>query len=177
MRWCLVVAAALALSACNCSPSGFSMTFKGDGTVEGNAAGGDLKQMPAFTGLSSLDLDQTPEFKSQGVTRSQLQSFKVVAVKLKVTSPGDQDFSFLDSVQLYARAGDKEVLVAQRSGIADLKLQAPNPEIVLDVSGEELRDLLGTPTLSLIARGKGRNPPKETRLEANVTARVDLKVL
>jgi hypothetical protein len=172
-----VALAAVALCACNCSPSGFSTTLKGEAAVEGNPAGGELKQFPTFVALTNVDLDTTPEFKAQGITRSQVSSLRVQSLKLKILSPSDQDYSFIDSVQFFARSGDREVLVAENVGVAELKLSAPNPELPLDPTGGELRDLLGSPTISLIARGKGRNPPKETRLEATVVVRVDLKVL
>jgi hypothetical protein len=169
----LVPLACLAALAFACQPTGFRTELKGEATVPGGAAGA-LNAFPVVTAFSGLDFDANPDFKNQGVAKSQVGAAKAEAVKVRVLSPADQDFSFLDSLQVVARSGDVETLFAEKNAIADLGLAAPNPTLSLDVKPVALRDHLAAPSTSFIVRAKGRVPSKDTRVEVTLTLRVDL---
>lgn len=173
----LSVYALLALVACG--PPGFLAEVKGETTVAGDPTGisNVLDAFPAIGSFSNLDFDQNQDFKNQGVTKDQVSSVKLQSLELKVLSPSDQDFSFLDTLEFYAKTGDQEVLVASKRNISSLGLKAPNPVLVLDVTDAELQPFITAPSMSLSVRGKGRKPAKEVRLEANVKLLVQARLL
>lgn len=172
-RRCLLPLACLAALALACQPSGFRTELKGEATVPGGPPG-PLNTFPVIAAFTGLDFDQNPDFKSQGLTKSQVTAARPESVKVRVLSPPDQDFSFLDSLQLVARSGDVETLFAEKAGIADLGLPAPNPTVSVEVKAVSLRDHLAAPSTSFIVRAKGWVPPKDTRLEVTISLRVDL---
>ena len=93
-------------------------------------------------------------------------SAKASRITLRILSPSDQDFSFLDSLQFFAKSGDVETLIAEKSGIADLNLAAPSPVLVMDRKDVELRGHVAAPSMSIIVRGRGRRgrrPPRRVR--------------
>lgn len=175
----LLLAAGLA-GASGCTPNAFDVTLSGQTTIPGSpaTAGTLLTRIPAIGSFASIDFIANEQFKQNQATRDAVQSLKVTELRLKVVSPSTQGFSFLDELSFHASAGDGEVMVAERRGISQLGLGPPNPVLFLDVNpSAELRDFLGAPSVSLSARGSGREPPQDTTLEATVTLRVVLKVL
>ena len=154
-----------------CEPNGFRTELKGEATVPGGPDG-PLPGFPTLGAFTNVDFNATPEFKSQGVTKDHVSSARTEAVKVRVVSPTDQDFGFLETLQLYIRSGDREALIAERSGIAALGLAAPGPTLALEVKTDDLRLHIAAPSSSLILRAKGNVPPKDTRLEVTVDFRV-----
>lgn len=166
--------AALALTACG--PITFTTEVKGEGVVPGSPLGGLLTAFPSLGSLAAINFDENQDFKSNKTTRENVASLKVEAFSLKILEPSSQDFSFLDNVEVLGKAGDVEIPIASKTGITQLKLAAPNPTLVLEVTNEELVTLLKAPTMSLVLRGRGRQPPGDTRLEAKATLRVGVKL-
>lgn len=169
-----VAAAALGLSACG--PITFTTEVKGEGVVPGSLLGGLLSSFPALGGLTSIDFNENQDFKNHQATRDNVSSLKVESFSLRIVEPADQDFSFLDSVQVLGKTSNDEKLVAEKNGIAQLVLPPPNPTLVFDVTREELVGLLGAPQISIVLRGRGRQPPRDTRLEAKAKLTVALKL-
>ena len=179
MRFACVLPICALLSLVACAPPGFVAEVKGETTVPA-APGGILTLLDAFPAIgsfSSLDFDQNQDFQNQGVTKDQVSSAKLKSLQLKVLAPPEQDFSFLDTLEFYAKAGDREVLVAQKKNIASLGLKAPNPVLDMDLMGEELQPFITAPSMSISVRGKGRMPPKEVRLQAIVKLDVQVRLL
>src|SRR5919199_3064484 len=115
----LLLAVALpALS--GCEPNVFSVTVRGDTTVQGSALPDVLTAFPAVGSFSNIDFNQSQEFQNQGVTKDQVKSVRAEYVQLKILSPDSQDFSFLQSIQFYARAGSTEEKVAEKNNIDTL---------------------------------------------------------
>jgi hypothetical protein len=173
----LSVCALLALVACG--PPGFVAEVKGETTVAGDPTGVSviLDAFPSIGSFSSLDFDQNQDFKNQGVSKDQVSSARLQELSLKILSPTDQDFSFLDTLEFYAKTGDQEVLVASRRNISSLGLKAPNPVLVLEVTDAELQPFITAPSMSLSVRGKGRKPSREVRLQADVKLDVQARLL
>lgn len=177
LRSLLLVPAILSLSACQ--PNVFPVEVKGETTIQG-----DPSPLPAlfsvFPGIgsfSNIDFNQSQEFQNQGVTKDQVNSVRMSFARIRIVSPDDQDFSFLQQLQFFARAGDEEVLVAEKFGIDKMGLNAPNPVLDLEVKPEvELQPFVTAPTMNIVVRGNGRLPPRNTRLEATVGVDVEIKV-
>lgn len=170
------IAAALALPLLGCGPITFTTEVKGEGVVPGSVLGGVLTAFPALGSLAAINFDENQDFKSNSATRERVSSLKVETFTLKILEPSNQDFSFLDQLQVFGKAGDEEILIAEKNGIAGLNLPPPNPTLTLDVTNNELVTLLAAPQLSIVLRGKGRQPALDTRLEARAKVRVGLKL-
>ncbi|MFZ5472187.1 MAG: hypothetical protein ACOZIN_22375 [Myxococcota bacterium] len=164
----------LFLLAPGCQPNIFHAEVKGEATVAGAPGGAELNAFPTVASFSNVDLDTHQDFRGQGVTKDLVRSVKAEEVRMKILSPPEQDVSFLDTLELYARAADQETLVAQKSGIAELGLSAPNPTLALEPTRAELRAFAAAPSMSFIVRGRGRQPPKDTRVEMLVDLTVEL---
>jgi hypothetical protein len=174
----LLLAAGLA-GATGCTPNAFELTLDGETTIHGDqaTAGSVLTRIPAIGSFASIDLGASEAFKQNQATLDAVQSIKVISLDIQILNPDDQGFEFLDELHFFAGAGSQEMLVAGKSGIAQLGLESPNPELELEVNElAELRDFLGAPSISLTARGSGRVPPQDTTLRASATLEIVLNV-
>jgi hypothetical protein len=155
-----------------CGPLTFGTEVKGESVIPGSSLALPLNVFPSLQGLNDLDFNANREFQIQGVTRDRVTGVAVESVTFKILSPSDQDFTFLNTVQLVARAGDKEVVFAEKVDIADLPLPAPNPTLSVDLKSVDLTAFITAPIITVVLRGKGKQPPKDTRLEVKVKLRV-----
>lgn len=162
-----------------CAPPSFVAEVKGETTVPGDPTGISvlLDAFPAIGSFTNLDFDQNQDFQNQGVTKEQVSSVKLRSLRLQVLAPADQDFSFLDTLEFYAKTGDREVLVAQKKNIASLGLKAPNPVLSMDLEDVELQPFITAPSMSISVRGRGRKPSKDVRLQADVQLDVEVRLL
>ena len=160
-----------------CSPPGFIAEVKGETTIPASPLGviAPLDAFPALSGFSNLDFSQNQDFQNQGITKEQVGSVKLSSLQLKVSAPSDQDFSFLDTVEFYAKTGDREVLIASKQNIAVLGLKAPYPVLTLDLKNVELQPFVTAPSMSISVRGTGRMPSQEVRLMADVKLQVTVR--
>jgi hypothetical protein len=165
------------LSLVACSPPGFVAEVKGETTLPASSQGGGnpLDAFPALSGFSNLDFNQNQDFQNQGITKDQVGSARLSSLQLKVSAPPDQDLSFLDTVEFYARAGDREVLMASKQNISALGLKAPYPVLTLEVKNVELQPFVSAPSMSISVRGTGRMPSQEVRLMADVKLQVTVR--
>ncbi|WNG21893.1 hypothetical protein F0U63_08640 [Cystobacter fuscus] len=162
--------ALLALVAC--APPSYVANLKGETTIPAappSDTDTPLDAFPAFGSFTNLDFNRNQDFQNQDITKDRVTSARIHSFQLKVLAPADQDFSFLDTVECYARSGDREVRVAYKQNISSLNLSAPNPVLFLELTHAELQPFLAAPSMSLLVRGKGRMPSREVRLQADVT--------
>lgn len=172
----LWVGLAVLLTACEPTTS-FTTTVKGQTTVRGDPLGAVFSAFPAIGSFANLDFNANQEFKNAGIRKDQVTSVKATEVTLRIRDPDTQDFSFLDSLAFYARAGDKELLVADKADIGHLNLPPPNPTLRLDVKPTaELQPFVAAPSMSVVVRGKGHAPPQDTFVEAAVTFHVEFRL-
>ena len=176
LRFSSAVMLAIGAATFGCQANVFHTEVKGETTIQGSPLGGILGAFPTAANFTNLDFDANQDFKNQGVHKNQVNSVKAESIKLKVVSPSDQDFRFLDQLQFFAKSGDTETLVGEKLGISDLDLSAPNPVLSLEMKDAELKDHVSAPSMSIIVRGKGRPPPQDTRIEAAVNLRVEIKL-
>lgn len=166
---------ALPLAVCACGPPTFTVELKGEGTVMGDPLAGVLGALPAIAALTAVEFNDRQEFKNAGVTRDMVVSAQVESATLRIVDPADQDFGFLDEVQLLAKSAAGETLIAEETAVPDLGLKAPNPTLVLELVGHELAPHFGSPSISAVLRGRGRAPTRDTRLELKARLRVAYK--
>ncbi len=160
-----------------CAPASFDTELKGETTVPAGSPGLPLNAFPPIASFVGLDFNANQDFKNQGVAKDEASSVRARSVELRLLSPDDADFGFLDSLELFAKAGDQEQRFAWAQNISQLGLGAPNPVLRLEVEKEELQPFIAAPSMSLLLRGKGRVPQQEVRLQAVVVLKVELDLL
>ncbi|HZI13908.1 MAG TPA: hypothetical protein VE153_26260, partial [Myxococcus sp.] len=136
-----------------------------------------LNALPAVSSFAGLDFNENQDFKNQGLGKDEVTSARVQTLTIEVVSPNDQDFAFLDSLEFFARAGDREARIAHKEQIPRLNLRPPNPVLTLELDGLELQPFISAPTMSIIVRGRGRMPERDVRLRAVVTLEVEAGLL
>lgn len=176
MRPALLLPAWACLGLFACTPTAFDAELKGETTVPAGppGIGSVLNAFPAISSFAGLDFNQSQDFKNQGVTKDEVTSVKARSIELRLLSPSDADFSFLDTLEFYAKAGDKEERFAHKKDISRLGLRPPNPVLKMEVEDVELQPFIAAPSMSIIVRGKGRMPEQEVRLQAAVVLNVQV---
>lgn len=166
----------LALVVCACGSPALRSELTAEAVVAGSASGGPLSMCPPFGGFLKLDFDNNAQLRADGKKKSQVRHAYAEAASIKVLSPADQDFGFLDTLQLLASAGDVQVSLARRERVADIGLAAPYPTLTLPL--ETLVDLAGlvaAPQVDLVVKCDGRLPKTDTRLEARLVLRLEVE--
>ena len=159
-----------------CEANVFPVEVKGETTIPGSPLPDVLTAFPAVGSFSNIDFNQSQEFQNQGITKDQVKSVRPEYVRLRILSPDTQDFSFLQSIQFFAKVGDTEALVAEKRDIDTLGLTAPYPVLSLDVSNVELQPFVTAPSMSIVVRGNGRQPPQDTKIQAEVGLKVAINL-
>ncbi len=160
-----------------CGPVGFTTEIKGQGTVTGGTGlGGVLTMFPQLSTLTNIDFDQSQDFKNNNTSRDHVTSVLLKSMTLKISSPNDQDFSFLDTIQFVAKTGENEAVFAEKSNISKLGLKAPNPVLTLNSTNVDLAPFVRASTMSIVMRGTGRQPPQDTRVEVITVFNVFVKL-
>lgn len=165
--------ACLALVAC--APGSFPTELKGETTVPASPPGTTavLNAFPPIASFNGLDFNQNQDFKNQGVTKDEVTSVHAKTLELRLVSPGDADFTFLDTLEFFAKAGDQEERIARKLDISKLMLSAPNPVLRMEMDGPELQPFVAAPSMSFIVRGRGRMPAQEVRLQVELVLNVE----
>lgn len=167
-----LLSSALIFVLAGCGSLTFGTELKGESVITGNMLMPALNVFPAVGGLNDLDFNANREFQNAKVSREAVTNVAVESVTFKILSPSDQDFSFLQQIQLVARAGDQETTFAEKLNIKDLTPPAPNPTLLLDLKSVDLTPFITAPIVTIVLRGKGNQPLKDTRLEVKVKLRV-----
>lgn len=166
------------LFVCGCQLNSFDSSLVGETTIPGTSsvAPQPLSAIPPFASFSRIDFAQNPDFQTNDVSPAEINSAKVASLDLKIVSPNDSDFGFLDDVEFYARSGDTSTLIAEKHGIAALGLRAPNPTLSLDVTGADLTPYIHDGPFSIEVKTNGRTPEHDTHLRATVNFEFRVKV-
>jgi len=177
LRCLLLCATAAVLPGCHCHPA-FHSEVNGKTLIQKSPTpiAGVLDWFPTINDFTNIDFNQNQDFKNQGVSKDRVNSVKADSVRLQIVSPNNQDFSFLDSIQFSARAGDQEVKIAEKSSIGKLNLPPPNPTLVLDVTGAELKPYVTAPSMNIVISGKGKAPQNDTQIAITVGLQVELNL-
>jgi hypothetical protein len=160
------------LPACHCNPS-FRTQLQGQMTIPGDPLGG-LLNIPGVPSLTNIDFNQNRDFVNEGITKDKVNSAIADSVQLQITSPSNQDFKFLDNLQLVAKAAGMEAVIAQKTSIAQLNLPAPNPVLNMDVTKSQLKPYVTASSMSIDVRGSGRAPNYDTQI--NITIGMEIEV-
>jgi|APLak6261675434_1056106.scaffolds.fasta_scaffold00450_5 hypothetical protein len=166
LRHLMLLGSLVALSACG--PIPFSTQVKGEAVITGSPLGSVLNVFPQLGGFTNIDFDQNQDFKNNDATRERVKTMKLTGLSMRIVSPANQDFSFLETLEFAVKSGDLEQKIAFKNGIDKLALPAPNPTLNLDLVDTDIASFVRAPSVTIISRGTGRQPPQDTRLEATV---------
>ena len=161
---------ALAALLSGCGAVSFTSQLTGVATVPAGSPVLMLGALPLIGALTDLDFDLNPDFRMQAITRAEVVHALVETAEVKVVSPPQQDFGFLDTLQLVARSGDSETTFAEGTGIS-----AATPvttKLQLMIIAPEITAQIANASMSFVMRGQGRQPANDTRLEVNIQVRV-----
>ena len=177
MRCLLLCVTAAVLPGCHCHPA-FHSEVTGQTSIPKSPTliPGVLDWFPTISTFSNIDFSQNQDFKNQGVSKDQVNSVKADSVRLQIVSPNNQDFSFLDNIQFFAKAADQEVKIAEKSSIGQLSLPPPNPILVLDVTGAELKPYVTAPSMNIVISGRGKAPQNDTQIAITVGVQVEVNL-
>src|SRR5437016_5052746 len=167
----LFCAAGLTVAACGCGVTRFDVHASSTTTVPGNPALPLLSVIPFGASFTNFDLSQQQDFQNQGVTKNQIDSCKLKALKLTVTSGQSLD-QFLTSIKFFAEtSGQPQVLVAQKTSIP-----ANSTSLTLDVMDVELLPYVTAPSMTITTQTNGHQPAQDTTIKADATFSVDAKI-
>ncbi len=158
-----------ALTGCE-APITFTTQLRAETTIAG---GGPLISLldafPQMSSFANIDFNTNDDFENNSTEKQFVKLAKVTSFTLKILSPNDQDFGFLDSLtfSIGSDAG-ADTVVATKQNISELELAAPHPTLVLDVPGEDIAHHIRADTVSFITSGTGRKPVNDTTVEATV---------
>lgn len=166
MRSTLLCLSLVGLSACG--PITFTAGLKGEATLAGSPLGNLLSVFPQVGNFSNLDFNQNQDFKNNNAARERVKSMTVTSFTIRISSPNNQDFDFLDSLEFFAKTdGQPEAKIAGKLNISSLNLVAPNPTLVMDLEPVDLSPYVRASTMSITVKGTGRQPPQDTTLAAD----------
>jgi len=140
MKNYLIASIALATTLfCSCEKlsklTQFDMKHSCESTIEAGVA----TSLPFDVITPEVTTQSESEFKGHNTSANLVQSVKLKQMKLKITSPGNRTFDFLNDIELYLSAdGEEEILVAWKHNISD----AVGTELLLDAGTEELKSYL-----------------------------------
>ena len=130
---------------------------------------------PAFGGLLRLDFDNNAQLRGAGRKKAEIRHAFVESATLKIVSPVEQDFGFIDRVQWVASAASAQVTLARKDQVANMGLVAPNPTLTLPLEPQvDLGAMVAAPQLDVVVKCEGRVPSVDTRLEAKLVLRLEL---
>ncbi len=169
------VCVVLALCLCACGGPSYRAELKADAVVLGGASGDLLQMCPPFGGFLRLDFDNNAQLRGAGRKKSEIRHAFIESASLKIGSPAEQDFGFIDRVQLVASAANAQVTLARKDQVADVGLTAPYPTLTLPLEPQvDLGAMVAAPQLDVVVKCEGRVPAVDTRLEAKVVLRLEL---
>lgn len=166
----VLVALPLWLSACGLDQ--VEVPVEADVAILGQPFGSSapLTSLGPLGALAAIDFGATDEFEAGGYSSEDIESVKLVSMKLQVIEPGPPDGSldFLDSVHFLA---NDELEVARLDPVPDGQSAAE-----LDVTEAELAELAAGKTMSITTTATGLPPRFDTRLRVKAVFRIDVAV-
>jgi hypothetical protein len=126
-----------------------------------------------FAGFDSIMFDETQEFQNENVSKDQVESVRLVALRLSISSPPDEGFDFLESIRFFVEAeGLPRVQIAELDpvprGLRELEIEVD--------SSVELRPYVVAPSMTLTTEVEGQRPVNATTVDANAAFDVDASV-
>lgn len=123
-------------------------------------------------GFENFDIDQSDEFQNGGYSKDQIDSVRVLSIRLEVLSPDGGNFDFLDSISFYAEAeGLPRIQIASLAAI-------PEGERVLEmnIDDAQLVEYVVSPSVTISTDATGTKPAEQTTIKGDIIFDVDINV-
>lgn len=168
-----LVMAGVALGVVTCgSLDTFAVSESSQATIP---PGGLVEQLAGDVGFGDFvkfDITDSRQLQNQGVTRDQIDSVRVDALRLEVLSPQGGDLSFLENLEFFVEAPGEE-----RRRIA---YGGPFPQgqstVSLELDDVELAPYAAAESMTITTSVEGTRPDEETTVEATIELMVDVNV-
>ncbi len=119
----------------------FNMNYSVDFSVSGSPLG-----LPIDLPTPSVTTNSEQRFEDEGVQSDWIDSVRLTRLRLTVTSPQEEDFSFLEDISVYMNADNQqEVLIASKIPVPE---NAGN-SFDLEVTGADLYPYVSTNSFAL----------------------------
>ncbi len=140
-------------------------------TVPAGTVLGSVLNQIGFSGLVSMDLENSEEFRNRGVKKNQIRSVRLRRLTLEVVEPPEnQDLTFLDSLSFHLEAQGLPRRRVAHGGSFPTGLRKAS----LKRDGVEWTPYATAPSMTVISQTKGRLPEQETVVEVEVTLDVEV---
>ena len=136
-------------------------------------AGTVLDTLPAdlgFDDLTKVDVQESREYANQGVSESDVDSVRLVRVKLTVRGGGD--LAFMDSVEFFVESPGLPRVRVARGG----PFPAGTSEVELQLDDVELKPYVIADSMDITSAATGRRPAEMTTIDAELVLLVDVDV-
>ncbi|MAO82287.1 MAG: hypothetical protein VX405_11390 [Myxococcota bacterium] len=151
-------------------------TFPIEVTSESQVEGGSLIEQwvgdLGFGGFLNLDISSHESLANQGIKPEQIDSVRLTEMRLEITSPDAQDFTFIESLEFLAEAPELEQKLVAFGG----PFTEGESIIILDRTDLELAPYATAETMSITTNVTGRRPPQDTTIKAFLRLDVDVNV-
>lgn len=162
---------AFALAAC-----GGLDTFTIEQTAQTTVSGASILEQLAgdlgFDDLATFDVTENETLANQGVTKNQIDSVTISTLSLRVLSPMDGDFTFLDSLEFFVSSGDMQTERIASGG----PFAMGDSEVFMNIDMVELVPYATADSMMITTQVEGRRPDQETQIEARIELLVDVSV-
>ncbi|PHR95673.1 MAG: hypothetical protein COA80_10120 [Leeuwenhoekiella sp.] len=144
MKQILVVLSFLAFTACDKVDelTKFDLDYTSRVTIES----GTLIDLPFVVRTPPMQTNSETEFESNNTRKDLIESIKLTQMTLTITSPSNEDFTFLESIEVFIKA----------DGLDEIPLAALDPvagnasgRINLETSNAELREYIKKDSFTL----------------------------
>lgn len=110
-------------------------TFTIPYSVEFTIPSSTIFNLPFNLPTASTTTNSEQRFQDEGIESAWIESIKLQSLKITVTAPENQDFSFLQSISIYINTeNESEVLIADRVPVPE----NPGKTVELEVKGADL---------------------------------------
>ena len=116
----LIASIALLVAAVGCSKIAELLTFSLNYTTKISVPPSSSLNLPFDLFTTDITTNSETEFSTRGTNKDHIDEVKLKTMRLAITSPSDQRFDFLSSVEVYMKAdGLGELKIAESQAIPD----------------------------------------------------------
>ena len=116
----LIVLLLVTLTSGGCKLIDELRTFDIPYSVEFTVPSSTLLNLPINLPTSSVTTDTEQQFEDEGIESDWVESVKLSNMKLTITAPEGEDFSFLESISIYMNTPNQpEILIADKVSVSE----------------------------------------------------------
>lgn len=133
-----------------------------------------IVNVPISLPSPDINTNSSQTFANNNTSAELIESVKLEEMKLTISSPAGEDFSFLKDIQIYLSADNlPEILIAEK-----LNINSTSSELFLDIKNQELKEYLKKDKIVLRSKAVTDEIITQTiQIKADSRFFVDAKIL